>query len=185
MSRRKIPPTELQGLSVRMPVFKTVLIGEGGVGKTSLAVRYTEDRFDQRMKMTIGVNFATKKVRIGASDITLLIWDLGGQPRFQDVISDYFIGSKLGIAVYDVNRIFTLHRLRDWISRLHSGAPACDVFLVGNKIDERISGMGVTQEDAQEFAAEYNSPIFEVSAKTGEGVFELFDAAGIHLTKSP
>ncbi|RLI52902.1 MAG: hypothetical protein DRO87_12445, partial [Candidatus Thorarchaeota archaeon] len=64
-------------MSTRSPIFKTVLIGEGGVGKTSLAVRYTEDRFDQQMKMTIGVNFATKRVDIDGQDITLLIWDLG------------------------------------------------------------------------------------------------------------
>jgi small GTP-binding protein len=164
-----------------VPVFKTVLIGEGGVGKTSLAVRYTEDRFDQKMKMTIGVNFATKKVRVGATDLTLLLWDLGGQPRFQDVISDYFIGSKLGIAVYDIGRIFTLHKLRNWITRLRKAVPGCEIFLVGNKIDERIDGIGVTIEDAQEFAAEYDARIFEVSAKTGNGVFELFDQAGVHL----
>jgi small GTP-binding protein len=174
---------ELQFLSVRMPVFKTVLVGEGGVGKTSLAVRYTEDRFDQKMKMTIGVNFATKKVRVGGTDLTLLLWDLGGQPRFQDVISDYFIGSRLGIAVYDVGRIFTLHRLRSWIDRLHKAVPDCDIFLVGNKIDERIDGMGVTMEDAQEFATEYNARVFEVSAKSGDGVVELFDVAGAHLVE--
>jgi small GTP-binding protein len=166
-----------------MPVYKTVLLGEGGVGKTSLAVRYTEDRFDQKMKMTIGVNFATKKVTVEFTTITLLIWDLGGQPRFQDVISDYFIGSKLGIAVYDVNRIFTLHRLRDWISRLRNVVPGCEIFLVGNKTDERIEGMGVTSEDAEVFAKEYDAPVFEVSAKTGDGVFELFDAAGAYLVK--
>ncbi|MFW9835206.1 MAG: Rab family GTPase [Candidatus Thorarchaeota archaeon] len=166
-----------------MPVYKTVLIGEGGVGKTSLAVRYTEDRFDQKMKMTIGVNFATKKVRVGFTDITLLLWDLGGQPRFQEVISDYFIGSRLGIAVYDVNRAFTLHRLRNWIDRLHAAVPNCDIFFVGNKIDERIEGMGVTREDAQEFADEFNAQLFEVSAKSGQGVFEMFEAAGKHLAE--
>ena len=181
MSRRFSTQSELQFLNVRMPVFKTVLVGEGGVGKTSLAVRYTEDRFDQKMKMTIGVNFATKKVRVGGTDLTLLLWDLGGQPRFQDVISDYFIGSRLGIAVYDVGRVFTLHKLRSWIARLHNAVPDCDIFLVGNKIDERIDGIGVTPEDAQEFATEYNAHLFEVSAKSGDGVFELFDAAGEHL----
>ncbi len=168
-----------------MPVYKTVLVGEGGVGKTSLAVRYTEDRFDQKMKMTIGVNFATKKMRVDGTELTLLLWDLGGQPRFQEVISDYFIGSRLGIAVYDVGRIFTLHRLTNWITRLHHAVPGCEIFLVGNKIDERISGMGVTLEDAEEFGAQYNAQVFEVSAKTGEGVIEMFDAAGALLAKKP
>lgn len=168
-------------MSLRSPVYKSVLIGEGGVGKTSLAVRYTEDRFDQQMKMTIGVNFATKKVNVDGLDITLLLWDLGGQPRFQDVVMDYFRGAKLAIAVYEVSRPFTLFRLDEWISRLHSSVPDCDIFLVANKIDERIEGMGVTKEDAEEFALKYNAKVFEVSAKTGEGVETMFDIAAEYL----
>jgi small GTP-binding protein len=173
--------SELWCLSTQKPVFKTVLIGEGGVGKTSLAVRYTEDRFDQQMKMTIGVNFATKTLNAGGKKITLLLWDLGGQPRFQDVISDYFKGSKLAIAVYEVNRTFTLFRLENWISRLRSSVPSCSIFLVGNKIDERTPGMGVSLEEAKEFAINYDAKVFEVSAKTGEGVFEMFEAVGEYL----
>ena len=168
-------------MSIRKPVFKTVLLGEGGVGKTSLAVRYTEDRFDQQMKMTIGVNFATKTLQTSGQSITLLLWDLGGQPRFQDVIIDYFKGSKLALAVYEVNRVFTMYRLEDWISRLHSSVPGCNVFLVGNKIDERVPQTAVSLEDAEEFAAKYDAKVFEVSAKTGEGVFEMFEAVGDHL----
>jgi len=168
-------------VSTRSPVFKTVLVGEGGVGKTSLAIRYTEDRFDQQMKMTIGVNFATKKVNVAGSEITLLLWDLGGQPRFQDVVMDYFRGSKLAIAVYEVSRPFTMFRLEDWIARLHGSVPDCDIFLVANKIDERIEGMGVTPEEAKEFAAKWDAKIFEVSAKSGLGVNDMFAAAAEYL----
>lgn len=168
-------------MSTRSPVFKTVLVGEGGVGKTSLAVRYTEDRFDQQMKMTIGVNFATKKLNVAGSDITLLLWDLGGQPRFQDVVTDYFRGSKLAIAVYEVSRPFTMFRLEDWIARLHGSVPDCDIFLVANKIDERIEGMGVTPEEAKEFSAKWDAQTFEVSAKSGEGVEHMFNAAAQYL----
>ena len=167
------------------PVFKTVLIGEGGVGKTSLAVRYTEDRFDQQMKMMIGVNFATKKITVSGKEITLLLWDLGGQPRFQDVIGDYFRGSRLAIAVYEVSRPFTMYRLDDWIRRLHDAVPNCDIFLVGNKIDERIPDMGVSAGEVKEFAAKHNAQIYDVSAKMGTGVFEMFEAAGNHLLLSP
>ena len=170
-------------MSIRSPIFKTVLIGEGGVGKTSLAIRYTENRFDQKMKMTIGVNFATKKVNISGTDITLLLWDLGGQPRFQDVVTDYYKGAKMAIAVYDVSRPFTMFRLTDWITKLRNIVPECEIFLVGNKIDERIEGLGSTMEEAQEFAAQYDGKAFEVSAKTGEGVQDMFSTAAEFLVE--
>ncbi|NWF95213.1 MAG: GTP-binding protein [Candidatus Thorarchaeota archaeon] len=162
--------------SVRGPVGKTVLIGEGGVGKTSLAVRYTEDRFDEKMKMTIGVNFASKKVKLEGKEVTLLIWDLGGQPRFQEVVSSYFVGALLAIAVYEVPTPYTLYRLEDWIRRLHESVPDCPVFIVGNKTDERGDG-SVTESQAMEFAAKYGARHFFVSAKNGTGVEDMFNAA--------
>ncbi len=161
-------------MSSRPPVFKTVLIGEGGVGKTSITLRYTENRFDEDMKITIGVNLATKKVEVGGSGATLMLWDLGGQPRFRDVVSEYFRGSRIALAVYDSTRYFTLERLKDWIERLKANAPECGLIFVGNKIDEREEGSGISLEDAREFASQYNAPCVEVSAKTGEGVEELF-----------
>jgi len=162
-------------MAVRVPIFKTVLIGEGGVGKTSLAVRYTEDRFEEDMKMTIGVNFASKKVEVDGTNATLMLWDLGGQPRFRDVVGDYFRGARIAIAVFDATRFFSLERLEDWIRRVKETAPECKFFFVANKIDERQEGMGVSEEDALEFSQKYDAPMMEVSAKTGEGVNEMFE----------
>ncbi|MHA1614835.1 MAG: Rab family GTPase [Candidatus Thorarchaeota archaeon] len=162
-------------MTMRVPIFKTVLIGEGGVGKTSLAIRYTEDRFEEDMKMTIGVNFASKKVQVDGTDVTLMLWDLGGQPRFRDVVGDYFRGAKVAIAVFDATRFFSLERLTDWISRVKVTAPECKFFFVANKIDERQEGMGVSKEDALAFAQEHGAPMMEVSAKTGQGVNEMFE----------
>ena len=167
-------------MSAKGNVFKTVLVGEGGVGKTSLAVRYTEDRFDDSMKMTIGVNFASKRVVVDGKDVRLLLWDLGGQPRFQDVVTGYFVGAKLGIAVYSVPSPLTLLKLENWITRLHESVPACDLFVVGNKMDERESGSVMTEE-ARHFAESYGAPLFEVSARTGEGVQLLFDSVARFL----
>jgi small GTP-binding protein len=168
----------------RLPIYKTVLVGEGGVGKTSITLRYTEDRFDDAMKMTIGVNFASKKVTIDENNVTLMLWDLGGQPRFREVISDYFKGARIAIAVYDATRTFSLQRLSDWLDRVKENAPDCQIIFVGNKIDERENGSGVTLEDAAEMAGEYGAECMEVSAKTGEGVSAMFEAAAkIALTK--
>ncbi|MHA1902498.1 MAG: Rab family GTPase [Candidatus Thorarchaeota archaeon] len=159
----------------RPPVFKTVLIGEGGVGKTSITLRYTEDTFDDNMKITIGVNLASKKIQVGDRKATLMMWDLGGQPRFRDVVSDYFRGSKIAIAVYDSTRFFSLERLNEWVERLKESAPDCELIFVGNKIDERVEGSGVSLSDCEVFAARFDAPCTEVSAKTGEGVEEMFE----------
>jgi small GTP-binding protein len=161
----------------RLPIYKTVLVGEGGVGKTSITLRYTENRFDEEMKMTIGVNFASKKMTIGEDNVTLMLWDLGGQPRFREVISDYFKGARIAIAVYDATRSFSLQRLSDWLDRVKENAPDCQFIFVGNKIDERENGMGVSLDDAAEMAREYDAQVMEVSAKSGEGVTEMFEAA--------
>lgn len=170
-------------MSTKAPVFKTVLIGEGGVGKTSITLRYTENRFDDNMRMTVGANFASKKVTIGDTQLTIMLWDLGGQPRFHDVVQDYFKGTKFGIAVYDVNRLYTLERLEEWIHRLREVAPDCDLLIVGNKTDERTSNGGVTIEEGLAFASKFGADCIEVSAKTGQGVNEIFDTAARTLMK--
>ncbi|TXT54538.1 MAG: GTPase KRas protein [Candidatus Thorarchaeota archaeon] len=157
-------------------VFKCTLIGEGGVGKTSIALRYTEDRFEEDMKITIGVNFANKKIQVDGIDVTLMLWDLGGQPRFRDVVTDYFRGSKIAIAVYDATRPFSLDRLDDWVKRLKENASECEILFVGNKIDERTED-GVSLEYAQTYADTYGASVVEVSAKTGEGINEMFELA--------
>lgn len=163
-------------MTMRIPIYKTVLVGEGGVGKTSITIRYTENRFDDDMRMTIGVNFASKKVEVDNTNATLMLWDMGGQPRFRDVVSDYFRGARVAIAVYDATRYFSLERLTDWISRVKENAPDCQLFFVANKVDERSNGSGVSYDDGLAFAQKYDAPLMEVSAKTGAGVTEMFEA---------
>jgi small GTP-binding protein len=163
-------------MAMKVPIYKTVLVGEGGVGKTSLTIRYTENRFDEAMKMTIGVNFASKKVSVDNMNATLMLWDMGGQPRFRDVVSDYFRGARVAIAVYDATRYFSLERLKDWLGRVQENAPDCKFFFVANKIDERSNGSGVSYEDGLASAQQYDAPLMEVSAKTGFGVTEMFEA---------
>jgi small GTP-binding protein len=169
---------------MRAPIFKTVMIGEGGVGKTSITLRYTEDRFDENMMLTIGANFATKKLEIDGSALSLMIWDLGGQPRFRDVVGDYFRGTKAALAVCDVSRSYSLERLADWLERLKQSAPDCELVIVGNKVDERTDGSGVSFEEGQEFAQRYGARYTEVSAKTGEGISDLFEMVARNLIKN-
>lgn len=165
-------------MSCKPPVLKCVLVGEGGVGKTSITLRYTENQFDDSMKMTVGANFASKKVTVGNTAMTMMLWDLGGQPRFHDVVQDYFKGAKFGIVVYDVNRAYTLDRLEEWIVRLRESAPDCDLLIVGNKTDERSNNnAGVPLPQANAFASKSGADCIEVSAKTGQGINEIFETA--------
>ncbi len=184
MSRKKKPEViSMNNATTRAPIFKTVMIGEGGVGKTSITLRFTEDRFDENMMLTIGANFATKKIELNGSALTLMIWDLGGQPRFREVIGDYFKGSKVALAVCDVTRSFSLGRLTDWVDRLKKSAPECELLIVGNKTDERANGSGVSYEDGLEFAEKYGAQYIEVSAKTGEGINSMFEMVAQNLIR--
>jgi len=168
-------------MALQSPIYKMVLVGEGGVAKTSITVRYTENRFDEQMKMTIGVNFAFKEVFLEDSSVRLMLWDLGGQSRFRDVVSGYFKGARVVLAVYDANRYFSLERFTDWISRAKENAPDCQLIFVGNNIDERHNGQGMPLDEGQEFAAKYGAAYVEVSAKTGESISELFEVVARSL----
>ncbi|MGV9169250.1 MAG: Rab family GTPase [Promethearchaeia archaeon] len=168
-------------MQTRVPIFKVATIGEGGVGKTSIVVRYTEDKFEENMRMTIGVNFATKQLEVHGKPLKLTIWDLGGQPRFYDVVGDYFNGTKHAIAVYDSNRRYTLDRLDDWIVRVREASPEVEILIVGNKIDTREDGTGVSIEEGRSFASKYGADCIEVSAKTGENIDDLFRTVALNL----
>ena len=184
MSRKKKPEVKTMiNATTRAPIFKTVLVGEGGVGKTSITLRYTEDRFDENMMLTIGANFASKRIDLNGSAMTLMIWDLGGQPRFRDVIGDYFKGAKIAIAVCDVTRSYSLARLTDWLDRLKECAPESELLVVGNKTDERTNGTGVSPEEGQQFAETYGAQYVEVSAKTGKGINSMFEMVAQQLAK--
>jgi small GTP-binding protein len=161
-------------------IFKTLLIGEGGVGKTSLLRRVTEGWFDVDLKLTVGVDFARLDVSRGGWRGTLQIWDIGGQIRFRDLAISYFTNARLAIAVFDISNPVTLTRLRDWISSLYDSEGE-DILLVivGNKIDLRKTlpptHRCITPEEGQAFATEYSAPYIETSAKEAIGIDLLFD----------
>jgi small GTP-binding protein len=160
-------------------VFKIIVIGEGGVGKTSLVKRYVDDTFAQDMKMTIGVDLSVKKINDGQIDKVLQIWDLGGQPHFKEVADIYFRGAKGILAVFDVTRKASMDRLEDWIERVSSILGVLPMIVVGNKIDLRNPSegiTGVTKEEGTEFATKYRSSYVETSARDNSGVEEAFKA---------
>ncbi|MFX1420394.1 MAG: Rab family GTPase [Promethearchaeota archaeon] len=153
--------------------FKITLFGPGGVGKTSLLLRYIKDYFSDDLKKTIGSNFLIKDVQIDGKNVRLLLWDIGGQPQFHKLRTIYFKGSNAALGVFDVSSSQTLLKIPGWVSSIKKTVKkSIPMLLLGNKIDlER----EVDQEEAMDLAKRLNCEYLETSAKTGVNVEDAFD----------
>ncbi|UCC19397.1 MAG: GTP-binding protein [Promethearchaeota archaeon] len=153
--------------------FKITLFGPGGVGKTSLLLRYIKDYFSDDLKKTIGSNFLIKDVQLDGKNIRLLLWDIGGQPQFHKLRTIYFKGSNAALGVFDVSSSQTLLKIPGWVSSIKKTVKkTIPMLLLGNKIDlER----EVDQEEAMDLAKRLNCEYMETSAKTGVNVESAFE----------
>lgn len=160
-------------------VRKIVLVGEGGVGKTSLRRRYLGEGFTYNYIMTIGADFGIKKL----DDAVFQIWDLAGQPRFELVREGYYKGTKGALIVFDISRPITFDKIPNWVEEIVGHLEQMIPFvLVGNKADLR-EGLGdyvVDRESAVNYAKAlaqwcgFDVPYVETSALTGLNVNEIF-----------
>lgn len=160
--------------------FKIFLFGDGGVGKTSLASRYLSDIFKTDIRMTIGVDFASKELDIDNKHISLQIWDFGGEERFRILLPNYVGGSSGGVFMYDIARYSTLKNFEVWIPLFRKYTEAgIPILMVGGKLDLE-EKRAVEIKQAAHVAKKNNleGPI-ECSAKTGTNVESVF----ITLTK--
>lgn len=155
-------------------IMKLVLLGEAGVGKTSLIYRFIEQRFSTDFKSTLGVNLLKRVVDIDGNDVTCSIWDLGGQEAYKKLRKLYLDGASGALVVYDVTSLESFEKLNDWLSSFREIRGDQPALLIGNKIDLE-KRRKVTTEDAQAYADENNYIEFiEASAKTGENVETAF-----------
>ncbi|MHA1506699.1 MAG: Rab family GTPase [Candidatus Asgardarchaeia archaeon] len=162
-------------------VFKLCMLGDENVGKTSIVIRYTENRFIESYKMTLGADFATKSVNIGDKKILFTIWDIGGQYRFRDLRKHYFTNACGGILIFDVTRPETFLHIDEWIKEFRSRTEGI-IVLVGNKVDLRARRM-VPKEAGLMVEKWLGIPYIETSAKTGVNVEEVFNIAGRLILK--
>jgi len=159
-------------------VFFLVIVGESGVGKTSILNRFVNDTFAETVPPTEGVNFGLQSVMVDNTKIGLEIWDVSGEERTR-VPTSYYKDCKGVLAVYDISNRESFLKLEKWIedSNRLSGRNFLDTgkWLVGNKSDK---DREVTVQEAQQFAKRMNMNHFEVSAKTGSHVEDLFAIIG-------
>ncbi|XP_051944075.1 ras-related protein Rab-18-B-like isoform X2 [Hippocampus zosterae] len=120
-----------------LTTLKLLIIGESGVGKSSLLLRFTEDTFDPDQSATIGVDFKVKTLAIDGNKAKLAIWDTAGQERFRTLTPSYYRGAQGVILVYDVTKRDTFTKLENWLNELETYTTRNDIvkMLVGNKID--------------------------------------------------
>lgn len=151
-------------------IIKVITAGEGGVGKTTLLHRYIEDVFLEDTKMTIGVEFFTKDLVINDRNISLQLWDLGGQERFRFLLESYAKGSKGALLMFDLTRFQSLERIDQWIDICRSSDPDLPILFVGTKWDLK-DQIQIDDEYAMEIKEEHGFFDFiKVSSLTDENV---------------
>ncbi|XP_028657532.1 RAB33B, member RAS oncogene family a [Erpetoichthys calabaricus] len=151
----------------RSRIFKIIVIGDSGVGKTCLTFRFCSGRFPSKTEATIGVDFREKIVEIDGEQIKIQLWDTAGQERFRkSMVQHYYRNVHAVVFVYDVTSLSSFQSLPTWIEecRQHSLGNEVPRIIVGNKCDMR-DCVKVGTDVAQKFADVHGMPVFETSAK--------------------
>lgn len=164
-------------------VFKVVIVGEAGVGKTSLILRYTQDRFLGEYITTIGTNFAVKTLNVDGEQIKLQLWDLGGQDQFMRIRSFYYPGARAAMIVYSVADRKTFSAIPRWAKEVGSVCGDIPFTLLGNKIDLNTE-RHVEKDEGTDQASKIKAEFFETSAKTGELINGAFTSVARRIFQS-
>lgn len=155
-------------------LFKVVLIGDSGVGKSNLLSRFTRNEFNLESKSTIGVEFATRSVQCQGKTIKAQIWDTAGQERYRAITSAYYRGAVGALLVYDISKYNTFENVEKWLRELRDHAEQnIVIMLVGNKSDLRHLRT-VNTEEARAFAEKNDISFMETSALDCTNVEEAF-----------
>jgi small GTP-binding protein len=160
-------------------IYKICIMGDGGVGKTTLVNRYLTGVFKDSMKITIGVNFYVKKIELNDHLVTLQIWDLAGEDRFRMILPSYILGAAGAIFMYDITRYSSFKNFNDWMGIFKEGLKRSEnkipLIMVGGKADLDFK-RAVPKEDVIKMVEENNLyKYIECSAKTGENVEQIFE----------
>uniref|UniRef100_A0A8C4Q6G4 RAB31, member RAS onco family n=1 Tax=Eptatretus burgeri TaxID=7764 RepID=A0A8C4Q6G4_EPTBU len=154
---------------------KVCLLGDTGVGKSSIVCRFVQDSFDPDINPTIGASFMTKMVPRNNEIHKYLIWDTAGQERFRSLAPMYYRGSAAAVIVYDITKEETFHMLKTWVKELqHHGPQNIVVAIAGNKCD-LVDMREVQTELAKNYAESIDAIFIETSAKTSINISEMFE----------
>jgi small GTP-binding protein len=160
--------------SLSVPHFKVVLLGNTGVGKTSLIDRISKDIFSLTHIPTVGAQFISLEMSIEDSPFVLEVWDTAGQEVFRSLVSFYTRDAKGCFILFDLTKQATFTALPEWFDFIRENAPDAQIVLFGNKKD-LLNEREVAAESISEFVNLKKCPFFEGSAKTSLGVRDAFE----------
>jgi len=164
-------------------VAKILTIGESGVGKTCILLRYTDNKFIKHHLTTIGIDYKTKDVNINGKSIKLKIWDTAGQERFRNITQQYYKGADGIVLVFDLTDRNSFEKIREWMKQIQSYTQreSIAIVLLGNKCDAE--NKAVSAKEASDIAAEYNMKFFETSAMNNINIEESFKQLSTDIVK--
>lgn len=155
-------------------LFKLLLIGDSGVGKSSLMLRFVDDTYSDSFISTIGVDFKIKTLEINGERVKIQIWDTAGQERFRTITSSYYRGAHGIMIVFDIGNLESFRSVAKWINEINKYARDDVVKVVcGNKAD-LTDVVRVDRDAAEEWCRNVGIEYFEASAKRNEGVESVF-----------
>ncbi|CAG2226473.1 unnamed protein product [Mytilus edulis] len=162
--------------------YKVMLIGDSGVGKTCLLVRFKDGAFlSGSFISTVGIDFRNKVVDVEGTKVKLQIWDTAGQERFRSITRAYYRDANALLLLYDVTNKASFDNIRAWLGEINEYAQEdVVIMLLGNKADMAGERM-IRTEDGEKLAKEYNVAFMETSAKTGMNVDLAFMAVAKDL----
>ncbi|KAJ3441284.1 ras-related protein rab-5c [Anaeramoeba flamelloides] len=158
-------------------VIKIVMLGQCGTGKTSIVNRFVKDQFDPEIKTTVGANFFLRSINVDGLNFCIRLWDTSGQERFNSLTPLYYRNSNIAILVYDIKDITSLEKVKYWIKEIHNNVKIMPfIVIVGNKMDQYDEKVDLkTLNLAKSVTEQIGADIMHTSAKTGEGITEMFE----------
>jgi len=155
-------------------LFKYIIIGDTGVGKSCLLLQFTDKRFQPVHDLTIGVEFGARMITIDNRQIKLQIWDTAGQESFRSITRSYYRGAAGALLVYDITRRETFNHLTRWLEEARQNSNSnMAIMLIGNKSDLE-HRRAVSTQEGEQFAQENGLIFLETSAKTASNVEDAF-----------
>ena len=168
-----IAKTQIKNLEIFE--YKIILVGDPGVGKTSILTKFVTNEYQPVYSSTIGVEFKLKDIHINNNCARLKIWDTCGQEKFRAITRQYFKNSNGVFIVFDLTNKDTIKRLNVWMKDINDNVSNdFFVFLIGNKVDIKDRDISISEE-AKQFANNQKINYYEVSAKTGSGIYNVFE----------